>query len=168
MVERASNGTGEFPQSKRAEPPLLRRRPDSRQGTHSFVDWIRGALGSFPSQNARVRRYSIYSIKDGGDRRTRGISELRCQESTPWTHKSLVFKRQLISQAGRRGFESRLPLQLLKELRASPPSRARLEHYLAFPRLRSIGLALCASLSASCFTMKCLDWSAPSPAEFLT
>jgi hypothetical protein len=71
-----------------------------------------GQLGNFPSQNARNRRYSIYSIKDGGEQRARGISELRGQESTPWTHKSFIFKRRLISQAGRRGFEPRLPLQL--------------------------------------------------------
>ena len=62
------------------------------------------------------RRYSIYSIKDGGERRARGISELRGQESTPWTHKSFVYKRRLISQAGRRGFESRLPLHLFNHL----------------------------------------------------
>ena len=56
------------------------------------------------------RRYSIYSIKDGGERRARGISELRGQESTPWTHKSFIYKQGLISQAGRRGFDPRLPL----------------------------------------------------------
>ena len=61
--------------------------------------------------NSGNRRYSIYSIKDGGERRARGISELGGQESTPWTHKSCIFKRGLISQAGRRGFEPRLPLQ---------------------------------------------------------
>src|ERR1039458_9989825 len=59
------------------------------------------------------RRYSIYSIKNGGERRARGISELRGQESTPWTHKSFIYKQGLISQAGRRGFEPRLPLQIL-------------------------------------------------------
>src|SRR6266545_2514852 len=66
------------------------------------------ALENFPSQNARDRRYSIYSIKDGGERPARGISELRGQESTPWTHRSFIYKQGLISQAGRRGFESRL------------------------------------------------------------
>jgi len=63
------------------------------------------------------RRYSIYSIKDGGERRARGISELRGQESTPWTHKSFIYKQGLISQAGRRGFEPRLPLQFYQWLR---------------------------------------------------
>jgi hypothetical protein len=29
------------------------------------------------------RRYSIYSIKDGGKNEARGITELRGQESTP-------------------------------------------------------------------------------------
>jgi hypothetical protein len=64
------------------------------------------------------RRYSIYSIKDGGEKRARGISELRGQESTPWTHKSFVYKRRLISQAGRRGFEPRLPLHKINNLQA--------------------------------------------------
>jgi len=44
-------------------------------------------------------------------RRARGISGLGCLVSTPWTHKSFINKRRLDSQAGRRGFESRLPLQ---------------------------------------------------------
>ncbi|MCL5744916.1 MAG: hypothetical protein M1541_13490, partial [Acidobacteria bacterium] len=80
MVEMASGGTAEFPQSV--------------YGVAS------AALGNFPSQNARNRRYSIYSIKDGGEKRARGISELRGQESTPWTHKSFIYKQGLISQAG--------------------------------------------------------------------
>jgi len=63
------------------------------------------------------RGYSIYSIKDGGERRARGISELRSQESTPWTHKSFIYKQGLISQAGRRGFESGLPLHVFIDLR---------------------------------------------------
>ena len=65
------------------------------------------------------RRYSIYSIKDGGERRARGISELRGQESTPWTHKSFIYKQGLISQAGRRGFEPRLPLHVFNNLAVS-------------------------------------------------
>lgn len=36
----------------------------------------------------RIRRYSMCSIKDGGERRARGIHELRGQESTAWMHKS--------------------------------------------------------------------------------
>ena len=50
------------------------------------------------------RRYSVYSIKDGGARQARGISELRGQESMPWTHKSFIYKQGLISQPGRCGF----------------------------------------------------------------
>src|ERR1019366_2953403 len=56
--------------------------------------------------------YFCAVAKDGGERRARGISELRGQESTPWTHKSFIYKQGLISQAGRRGFESRLLLHL--------------------------------------------------------
>ena len=87
------------------------------------------------------RRYSIYSIKDGGERRARGISELRGQESTPWTHKSFIYKQGLISQAGRRGFESRLPLHLFNHLHASPNQ-------------------LLSHLSQSGLVMHCSDFSA--------
>src|ERR1700691_201986 len=48
--------------------------------------------------------YSIYSINDGFEERPRGISELGCLVSTPWTHKSFIDKRRLTSQAGRRGW----------------------------------------------------------------
>ena len=47
--------------------------------------------------------YSIYSINGGFEGRPRGISELGCLVSTPWTHKSFIDKRRLTSQAGRRG-----------------------------------------------------------------
>src|SRR5580658_443687 len=46
--------------------------------------------------------YSIYSINDGFEDQLRGISELGCLVSTPWTHKSFIDKRRLTSQAGRR------------------------------------------------------------------
>jgi hypothetical protein len=45
MVEMAPDGTGEFPQSEGAEPPLLRRRPDSRQGSCILWSGFRGHLG---------------------------------------------------------------------------------------------------------------------------
>src|SRR5580692_11550068 len=60
--------------------------------------------------------YSIYSINGGSEGRPRGISELGCLVSTPWTHKSFIDKRRLTSQAGRRGFEPHLPLHLFNNL----------------------------------------------------
>ena len=50
----------------------------------------------------RESNYSIYSINGGFEERPRGISELGCLVSTPWTHKSFIDKRRLTSQAGRR------------------------------------------------------------------
>jgi hypothetical protein len=52
----------------------------------------------------RESNYSIYSINGGFEGRPRGISELGCLVSTPWTHKSFIDKRRLTSQAGRHGF----------------------------------------------------------------
>jgi hypothetical protein len=60
--------------------------------------------------------YSIYSINGGFEGRPRGISELGCLVSTPWTHKSFIDKRRLTSQAGRRGFEPHLPLHVFNNL----------------------------------------------------
>ena len=60
--------------------------------------------------------YSIYSINGGFEGRPRGISELGCLVSTPWTHKSFIDKRRLTSQAGRRRFEPGLPLHLFNDL----------------------------------------------------
>jgi len=77
-------------------------------------------------RKTRHFRYSIYSIKDGGEKRARGISELRGQESSPWTHKSFVCKRRLISQAGRREFEDWLPLHKINSLQNTPESVLRL------------------------------------------
>ena len=60
-----------------------------------------GALRNFRShevRRVRDRRYSICSIKEGGERRARGISELGGEESTPWTHKSFIYKQGLISR----------------------------------------------------------------------
>ena len=71
-------------------------------------------LGSFVLTNASC--YSIYSINDGCGKRSRGTSELGCLVSTPWTHKSFIYKRRLASQAGRRGFEPRLPLHVFNNL----------------------------------------------------
>jgi len=53
----------------------------------------------------RESNYSIYSINGGFQERQRGISELGCLVSAPWTHKSFIDKRRLTSQAGRRGFD---------------------------------------------------------------
>src|ERR1700677_2223190 len=64
--------------------------------------------------------YSIYSINGGFEGRPRGISELGCLVSTPWTHKSFIDKCRLTSQAGRRGFEPHLPLQLFNNLHTPP------------------------------------------------
>src|SRR3984885_12525289 len=44
--------------------------------------------------------YSIYSINGGFEERPRGISELGCLVSTPWTHKSFIDKCRLTSQTG--------------------------------------------------------------------
>ena len=44
---------------------------------------MRGHWGISQVRIARDRRYSIYSIKDGCEKRARGIGELRGQESTP-------------------------------------------------------------------------------------
>jgi hypothetical protein len=48
---------------------------------------------------------SNYSISGGFEERQRGISELGCLVSMPWTHKSFIDKRRLVFQAGRRRFE---------------------------------------------------------------
>jgi hypothetical protein len=46
--------------------------------------------------------YSVYSINDGVEERPRGISELGCLVSTPWTHKSFIYERRLISSVSSR------------------------------------------------------------------
>ena len=43
-------------------------------------------------------------LKDTLRNRPRGINELRCHVSTPWTHKSFIYNRRVSSQAGLRGF----------------------------------------------------------------
>ena len=58
--------------------------------------------GSDRSAAPLESNYSIYSINGGFEERPRGISELGCLVSTPWTHKSFIDKRRLTSQAGRR------------------------------------------------------------------
>src|ERR1039457_2926798 len=42
------------------------------------------------------------------------------QEMSPWPQKFFIVKRRPYSQAGRRGFESRLPLHLFNNLHALP------------------------------------------------
>src|SRR5437899_448117 len=64
--------------------------------------------------------YSVYSIRNDLETRRRRISELHCLVSTPWTHKSFIYKRPLNSQAGRRGFDPRLPLHVFNHLHTSP------------------------------------------------
>ena len=76
----------------------------------------------------RESNYSIYSINGGFEERPRGISGLGCLVSTPLTHKSIIDKRRLTSQAGRRRYaagkcglnggncENRCPLALFREI----------------------------------------------------
>jgi hypothetical protein len=96
-----------------------RRHDCARQVPHADARHA----GSASSTHASY--YSIYSINDGLADRPRGISELGCLVSTPWTHKSFIDKRRLISQAGRRGFEPRLPLHVFNSLRGLPPEKRR-------------------------------------------
>jgi hypothetical protein len=69
-----------------------------------FTNYVR-ILNRDRSDLSAARResnYSIYSINGGFEERPRGISELGCLVSTPWTHKSFIDKRRLASQVGRR------------------------------------------------------------------
>ena len=65
-----------------------------------------------------IGNYSVYSIKDGLKNGSRRISELHSQASTRLTHKSCIFNRRVISQAGRRRFDPGLPLHKINNLQS--------------------------------------------------
>ena len=76
--------------------PIVRRHAPDRRAKREL-----GSLLVDLSVEPDGSYYSIYSINNGFRKRSRGISELGCLVSTPWTHKSFIDKRRLISQAGR-------------------------------------------------------------------
>jgi hypothetical protein len=63
-----------------------------------------------PPKEKEAENYAVYAVKDGYENPKRGISELASLVSTPWTHKLFIYNRTVSFQAGRRGFEPRLPL----------------------------------------------------------
>jgi hypothetical protein len=58
-------------------------------------------------------RYSVYSDKTVDPRRSEKLSGFQWSEFGALAPMSFIFKRQFISQAGRRGFDPRLPLHYL-------------------------------------------------------
>jgi hypothetical protein len=83
-----------------------------KQCSHQLLRRPQQTLNPWPCtpSDAQDCHYSIYSVKGGFESLTRRISELGCLVSTPWTQKSFISNRRVISQAGRRGFASRLQL----------------------------------------------------------
>jgi hypothetical protein len=71
----------------------------------------------------QANNYTVYSVKGASGNGPRRISELGSLVSTPWTPKSFIYNRAIISQAGRRRFDPGLPLQLFNKL-ASPDFKA--------------------------------------------
>ena len=69
------------------------------------------------------RRYLDYLDNQNGEKRGQKTKDLLVRETALSTPKSLLFNRDPFSQAGRRGFESHLPLHRINNLHGSQPSR---------------------------------------------
>src|ERR1035438_6565372 len=94
--------------------PIVRRHAPDRRAKREL-----GSLLVDLSVEPDGSYYSIYSINNGFRKRSRGISELGCLVSTPWTHKSFIDKRRLISQAGRQRLGVHLDLAV-EDVRMGP------------------------------------------------
>jgi len=66
----------------------------------------------------RIQRYLVYLNKRDSERRGLTTNDLSDQKTAPLTPKSFIYNRHPFSQAGRRGFESRLPLHIFNYLRS--------------------------------------------------
>ena len=67
--------------------------------------------GDFEVQDRDVFRYLVYLNNRAAGKGSVKTIDLRDQKTAPLTPKSFIYNRRSYSQAGRRGFESRLPLQ---------------------------------------------------------
>jgi hypothetical protein len=72
-----------------------------------------GVLGGLESIK---RCYSVYSIKAESQRWARNSVDAGCQKASPWTSKLFICNFCPSSQAGRRGFDPRLPLHVFNNL----------------------------------------------------
>jgi hypothetical protein len=61
-------------------------------------------------------RYLVYLVKRDRDGRSLKTKDLTDQKTSPLTPKPFIYNRNPFSQAGRRGFESHLPLHLFNHL----------------------------------------------------
>ena len=74
-------------------------------------------VGRFEAMIREVFRYLVYPNNPASGKRIVKIKDLCDQKTAPLTPKSFIYNRRSYSQAGRRGFESRLPLHLFNHLR---------------------------------------------------
>ena len=73
-------------------------------------------------QNWVSFRYLVYLNNGALGERVVKTMDLCDQKTAPWTPKPFIYNRRSYSQAGRRGFESRLPLQFFNNLAKSSES----------------------------------------------
>jgi hypothetical protein len=64
-----------------------------------------------PDNSPAENRYLVYLVKGHSRRPFLRTNDLPDQKTSPWTPKFFIYNRIPFSQAGRHGFESRLPLQ---------------------------------------------------------
>ena len=72
-----------------------------------------------PRTTIQASRYLVYLNNRAAGKRSVKTIDLCDQKTAPLTPKSFIYNRRSYSQAGRRGFESRLPLHLFNNLQAS-------------------------------------------------
>ena len=72
--------------------------------------------GDFEVQNWEVSRYLVYLNNRAAGKGSVKTIDLCDQKTAPLTPKSFIYNRRSYSQAGRRGFEPRLPLHLFNNL----------------------------------------------------
>jgi hypothetical protein len=97
-----------------------------------------GALENLDSCQRHFMK-AIIPLTADFEGRPRGISELGCLVSTPWTHKSFIDKRRLISQAGRR----RQAAGNCRLTGGNSENRCSLAHIMAMWRRRTVfGISL--------------------------
>jgi hypothetical protein len=90
----------------------------------NFLDCKRAADSSDVGFAERFRRYLVYLNNQAAGKGSVKTIDLCDQKTAPLTPKSFIYNRRSYSQAGRRGFESRLPLHSFNNLRAFPtPSK---------------------------------------------
>ena len=75
--------------------------------------------GDLEVQNWEVSRYLVYLNNRAAGKGSLKTIDLCDQKTAPLTPKSFIYNRRSYSQAGRRGFESPLPLHFFNNFRQS-------------------------------------------------